>query len=134
MNDKLIKSLIGMLNDEVPREGGRLKVEQHVAGPNVTTISANKVGFLRFGIDMLDAAFDPAGIRHKATSLPQDLAYLCSCDANINFAWFERANPDYMRVSRWFRKWRVPIAAFFLTVIPLAAIGVHTIAHWFGHS
>jgi len=130
MNDKHIKSIIATLSKEVPREGGRINVEQHIAGPNVTTISANKVGFLRFGIDMLDAAFDPGGIRHRATGLPQDVAYLCSVDANINFDWFERRNPDYMRVSRWFRKWRVPIAAFLLIVIPLAAVGLVTVAHW----
>ena len=57
MDEDKIKAIIKQLDDEVPREGAKVILEQYGGGPDESQIVANQKGYLRLGVEFLKAAF-----------------------------------------------------------------------------
>src|SRR5688572_3123919 len=93
-----IADMIESLDREVPREGAWVEMEQYGGGPDEGQIVANRLGFLRLGIEFLKAgiANDPHGSDAAGPrGAPIDLEYLVTPDSTINFDWFElRESPQ----------------------------------------
>jgi len=91
MDEDKIKAIIKQLDDEVPREGAKVILEQYGGGPDESQIVANQKGYLRLGVEFLKAAFaERKSISKKGyDSIPIDFGYLISENSTVDFDNFE---------------------------------------------
>ena len=130
MQQDELKTLVDSLDSKVPREGAQVRLRQYGGGPDESQFIANRSGYLRFGIELLKAAFAPVGERKNQDAIPVDLAYLITSDSNVGFDWFERREdlgPSSEResVGSWVLK--ITMILVFASVIGLALVGFVTV-------
>ena len=117
MDENRIQDAIRFLDAEVPRQHAKVKLEQYGGGPDESRMIANKLGFLRFGIEFLKAAHArPSDQQSNIVDI--ELDYLLTTDSSISFDWFERREPDADE-----QQGRVPsslITAFIVSCVALA--------------
>src|SRR6185437_587704 len=84
-----IKKMVADLDAAVPRAGARVYISQYGGGPDESKIVANQRGYLRLGIELLQAAFAPPSPKaHEQIQV--DLRYLLTDNSTVGFDWFER--------------------------------------------
>src|SRR5687768_11252279 len=113
VDDAKIQQAIASLDDGIPREGARVKLDQYGGGPDESQIVANKLGFLRLGVEFLKAAYAPT--EKETDSVKVEIEYLLTSDSSIGFDWVERREPDEEEPS--------PPNGF-ATVVGLSLVGV----------
>ncbi len=127
-----IKRLVDQLDDLVPREAARIRLEQVGGGPDESRFIANDCGFLRFGIEFLKGGLaqterDGAG----TTEVTVDIDYLLSDESDVGFQWFGR---DENPLSYRSEDTRDPIGLAFLLGFVLlgvlTVIGLATVVVW----
>lgn len=91
MDEDKLKAIIKQLDDEIPRDGAKVILEQYGGGPDESQIVANQKGYLRLGVEFLKAAFaERKSISKKGyDSVPIDLGYLISENSTVDFDNFE---------------------------------------------
>lgn len=95
MDDKEIREIADKLDAQVPRENAAVRMEQY-GGPGENRIVANRLGYLRLGIEFLKAAIaQPMEVEeNKKNDEPDevdiDLDYMATEDSEITFEWFQR--------------------------------------------
>lgn len=91
MDNSRISALIAELDGLVPREGATVKLVQYGGGPDESQFVANRLGYLRFGIEFLRSGLAaPAASAGETPAAAVDLEYLIHPDSDISFDWFER--------------------------------------------
>ena len=127
-----IKKLVADLDAAVPRDGAQVCLLQYGGGPDESKVLANQRGYLRLGIEFLQAAFAPASSKSPQT-IQADLRYLLTDNSTIGFDWFERRedisigrNAD-RKVNRF-----VPVISVAVLSLGLffAIIGLVTVIGW----
>lgn len=94
VDERKVQEAIGFLEEEVPRERARVKLDQYGGGPDESQIIANKDGFLRLGVEFLKAAYAPVTDPKDPTAVKVDIDYLLTGDSSIYFGWIQRREPD----------------------------------------
>lgn len=77
--------LVWELDERVPRDGSWIEFSQYGGGPDESTISGNRRGYQRLGIEFLKAILDS----DAAESIHVDLDYLVVSNSTVGFDWFE---------------------------------------------
>jgi hypothetical protein len=134
LDEQKIRHAIAMLDDEVPREGARVKLSQYGGGPDEGQIVANRNGYLRLGIELLKGAFPSADEDSGSTGASVDLEYLVTDDSTINFDWFERREfLELDSTSTSATGWVIGLLFLGLTIgiLLLAVIGAGAVIRWF---
>ena len=94
MDRSHIESVIAALDAAVPKDGAHVVIRQYGGGPDECSIVANERGYLRLGIELLKAAFAPAGHQNRRDAIEVDVDYVIRDDSEIQLDWFERREPD----------------------------------------
>ena len=93
MNDNRfgqIREIVENLDTRVSKEGAVVQFDMYGGGPDEAMIKANRLGYLRLGIEFLKAAFAlPAKDAH-GKEIDVNIDYLTDEDNPIRFDWFER--------------------------------------------
>jgi hypothetical protein len=123
------RSIIGALDDCVPREGAWVQLKQYGGGPNEGQITGNCNGYRRLGIEFLKATLDD----ESEQGFGVDLEYLVSADSTINFDWFELSDTHSPKKSTY--GWIDRVMAIGGLIVCAAAfimfvIGVGTVVQW----
>lgn len=126
-----IRRLVGELDRAVPRDGAHVRLEQYGGGPDESRIVANEIGFMRLGIELLQAGV--ASVEATPTPVDVDLTYLVDSDSVIGFHEIIR-DDDLPVVSRPVRS-GIDIVAIVgttgcLAVVVLAIIGAIAVIRW----
>lgn len=131
-DSKQIKKLVDDLDAAVPRAGARVHLSQYGGGPDESKMVANQQGYLRLGIELLQAAMAPPSPQSQE-QIQLDLRYLLTDDSTIGFDWFERRE-DLAAATRAERKpSRLVSAILVLGLVAgliLAMIGFGTVLVW----
>ena len=90
MQDDQIREMIVALDHAIPKLGAKVQMAYYGGGPGEERIVANKLGFLRLGIEFLRAAYaqpiaDSRGCEHVA-----DIGYLLTDDSAFVFDCIKR--------------------------------------------
>jgi hypothetical protein len=127
MDEQKVRETIAWLEGEVPRDGARVKLTQYGGGPDEGQVVANKLGYLRLGIEFLKGAFSAAEETSSSHAAVVDLTYLVTEDSTINFDWFERR--ELIEQEEVPTKYSMIGIAFFLIFLFLvfAIIGAFTV-------
>lgn len=127
-----IKKMVAELDAAVPRAGARVYLSQYGGGPDESKMVANQRGYLRLGIELLQAAFAPPSPKTQQ-QIQVDLRYLLTDDSTVGFDWFERRE-DLAAATRAERRRSRLIPAILLfglvAGLMLAAIGFGTVIVW----
>ena len=143
MSDETVRRLVDALDDAVPREDARLRLEQ---GPDAVTVVANRTGALRFGLAFLRAAVEDGIPRLEggtaATAAEAELEALASV-AGGSDTWIERVTivddfDAYVRADpfppearrRRDRIGLVTCSVVFLLFLVVLVTGVVTVVQW----
>jgi hypothetical protein len=133
VDEQKVREAIRMLDQEVPREGAKVRLRQYGGGPDEGELIANQKGYLRLGIECLKAAFGPTKGDANSGGVEVDLEYLVTNDSTINFDWFERREmelmkPEIAKSSGWLVGIAILIVFVVLGVFTL--IGIGTVISW----
>jgi hypothetical protein len=133
MDRAYIEAAIGNLDAEIPKGDASVVISLYGGGPDECAMVANEAGYLRLGVEMLKAAFAPAGHYERAYAIPVELDYLFSPDSEVRINWFERRNPDVVPSvdSRW-RLGDLAALAFGLFIVGMFVVGVIVTFTWVG--
>jgi hypothetical protein len=129
VNEQKIQDAIAVLEREVPKDHARVRMAQYGGGPDESQIIANRLGFLRLGVEFLKAAYAPISGAGDSTSVTVDLDYLLTEDS-YQFDWFERREPSVERQRRPGRFVPVVILSSIVAGVVLAIIGLYVVARW----
>ena len=128
MDDARIQQTISWLDDEIPREGARVRLDQYGDGPDESRIIANKLGFLRLGLELLRGAYAPT--EQDTDAVTVDIDYLLTADSSIGFDWFERREPEDEHASSSSRFAPVVILSVVAVLALLMLIGLVVVVRW----
>jgi hypothetical protein len=127
-----IKKMVADLDAAVPRAGARVYLSQYGGGSDECKIVANQRGYLRLGIELLQAAFAPPATKAQE-QVQVDLRYLLTDNSTVGFDWFERRE-DLAVATRTERKpgrlIPVMLVLGMVAVVILAMIGFGTAIVW----
>ena len=90
MEDAETKRLIQLLDEGVEKENAKVLLTQYGGGPDESKIIATKEGYLRFGIEIMKAAYVNKLDEKEKDSVGIEMDYFLSDDSDIGFDWFER--------------------------------------------
>lgn len=90
-DDVLIQSLVKQLDEAVPREG-HVEVLGSAYDDESQRLRANRLGYLRLGVELLKAAYAPPARADKPERVELDVAYLTGVE-NCGF-YFERCEDE----------------------------------------
>jgi hypothetical protein len=124
-----IEPVIAALDAAVPKDGAHVVIHQYGGGPDECSIVANERGYLRLGIELLKAAFAPAGYQNRRDAIEVDVDYVIRDDSEIQLDWFERREPDAPPVPRT-RFSDLAAMACGLFLVTMFVIGCMTAVNW----
>jgi len=87
MEDSEIKQIIEHLDQSLKKKNAKVLLAQYGGAPDESQFIGTKEGYLRFGIEIMKAAYAK---KDEKDSITVDLEYLLSDDSNVSFEWFER--------------------------------------------
>ena len=90
MEDSEAKRLIQLLDEGVEKENAKVLLTQYGGGPDESKIIATKEGYLRFGIEIMKAAYAEKLDKKEKDAINIEMDYFLSEDSDIGFDWFER--------------------------------------------
>jgi len=125
-----ISSLVTELDGKVPKEGAVVELKQHGGGPDESRVTANRLGYLRLGIEFLKAAFKQPSEKNPNV-IEVDLRYLLSDDSDVGFDWFERREDMKIRQvekSSWVPGFVGVVLA--LVLLALIVVGAFSVIKW----
>ena len=142
MDDKQIQEIAEKLDAQVPRENAAVRMEQY-GGQGENRIVANRLGYLRLGIEFLKAAIAQpmeAAKEDKKNDEPDevdiDLDYMATEDSEITFEWFQRTEDISPQVET-YTLWDKIIPCLMLIAIGgfiiFAFIGLTTVVRFITH-
>jgi hypothetical protein len=132
MDRPRLHSLVAELDAAVPKGHARVMINLYDSGPDECSMVANEAGYLRFGVEMLKAAFAPPGLHDRADAIPVEVDYLFTEDSEVHLNWFERREPDAPPADTGWSLRDFAVLAFSLFLVALAAIGLITLFTWLG--
>ena len=122
--------LVAELDQGVSKNGAVVRLERYGGGSNESKIVANRLGYLRLGIEFLKAALAAPTTEEAAgpATIGVELSYLIHPDSNINFVQFERCEdlsiPPAYEQSFVARAASVGCLIFCLLVVALVVAGL----------
>lgn len=128
MDRAQIERAIAELDARVPKDDARVAINQYGGGPDECTLIANERGYLRFGIELLKAAYAPAGVGDNKVAVPLDVDYLIGDDSEVQIELAERRDPDVRTIDY---SWDFSsLLAMFcgLSLVTVFTIGCYTVA------
>jgi hypothetical protein len=134
-DENKIKKIIRQLDSDIPKENASVKMIQYGGGPDESQLTANRNGYLRFGIELLKSAYAKRSEGKKDKNyIEVDLDYLITDDSSISFDWFERTEnikAEFHEQS--FIDRCIPYVLFgtFIGVGILTLVGFVTVVNWF---
>ena len=144
MDRSKVEALIRDLDGAVPREGALVRLDLYGGGSDESGLRANRLGYLRFGIEFLKAGIttqdaDPIILPLGAVRTPTvhvDLDYLVDQDSGVQLQYFEW-DEDIRRgaVDEARSEWPNGVAAVgcgaaLIAVAALLLIGAGTVLRW----
>jgi hypothetical protein len=126
-----LSELIGELDDQVPVDGAIVQFIQYGGGPDESKIIANRLGYLRLGIEFLKGGIAiPSGAAPSLVNVVID--YLTDDNSNISFDWFEHTEALTGQHGAQLPAWKrrlIGATLWFvvLTVAVLAGVGAITV-------
>ena len=94
MDRAQIEPVIAALDAAVPKDDAHVVIRQYGGGPDECVVVGNETGYLRLGIELLKAAYAPAGYQNRRDAVQVDVDYVMGDDSEIQLDWFERREPD----------------------------------------
>lgn len=133
MNDIEIERVIESLDKEVPQDGAKVRFFQYGGGPDESAIHANKIGYLRLGIEFLKAAFAPQEKSGHPNAIKVSLDYLCDPESDVSFNAFERQ--EDLKTEPHVETFKNKLIGYcflsiFIISCCLAIIGIFTVVRW----
>lgn len=127
--------LVAELDASVPRDGAVALLKQYGGGPDESSITANRAGALRVGIEFLRAAVTAADEADAGRS-PEaaiDLDYLLDAESTVGFDWLELR--DHLDEATYVtspheRLVGIACGAVVLFLIAATLVGIGTMISW----
>jgi hypothetical protein len=133
-NEEGVRRLVEDLDRAVPRDGAKVRLKQYGGGPDESKIVANRLGYLRLGLELMKGAFAQPKKADDPSLVDVDIRYLLTRDSMMDLDWFERREdiPQGEKSPRLKggRFARLTVFVLLLLCVVLLFIGCVTVLTW----